>query len=466
MSKKFMSNATVINNTINLQVPNTQHITIIGAGWAGLTCAYELLKRNLNVTILEAAPQAGGRARSVRWGKNIIDNGQHLFIRGYQHTLNLLNEISPNSNHFTETPFQIIAKDTNNTLEFKILHNKFMPYYVNLLFSLILSKYFSFKDKLKLLKFFTTLIINKFTIPHDMSVHELLTNNKFSPQIIQNFFQPIVISTMTTKMNLASARIFLNILQQTFFTKPEYSNLLFSKTNLTTLLVQPLVAQILALGGKIEYTTNVKNIAQNPINAQQIQIYTNRQEHALPTELLVLATPPWQTSKLIDSIPALKDLQSQLNNFNCEAITSIYLEFAAPLDLSTNMLGLINNSAHWIFKHSAGNPNIACVVISSSADLIKQQVLTKEEIVAEVLAEIQQVCQLPAIINTKYIHEKRAAFACTVAANQIRPRNQTIIPNVFIAGDYTTHAYPATLEGAVLSGKLAAGAILDYLSNK
>jgi len=64
------------------------------------------------------------------------------------------------------------------------------------------------------------------------------------------------------------------------------------------------------------------------------------------------------------------------------------------------------------------------------------------------------------------IREKRATFSCRVGINALRPKNQTNIGGLWLAGDYTQTAYPATLESAVLSGQQTASLIQqDSLKN-
>ena len=70
----------------------------------------------------------------------------------------------------------------------------------------------------------------------------------------------------------------------------------------------------------------------------------------------------------------------------------------------------------------------------------------------------------PDLIDSFVIREKRATFACHVDINDTRPGNDTNITGLYLAGDYTATGYPATLEGAVRSGLLAAKSCLHFLN--
>jgi uncharacterized protein with NAD-binding domain and iron-sulfur cluster len=94
------------------------------------------------------------------------------------------------------------------------------------------------------------------------------------------------------------------------------------------------------------------------------------------------------------------------------------------------------------------------VVISASSEAIAQG---NETLLAEVLLQIAADLDMPTLLNPEWhriISEKRATFACT--PNLHRPKNDTGLKGLFLAGDYTASDYPATLEGAVRSGREAA----------
>jgi zeta-carotene desaturase len=57
------------------------------------------------------------------------------------------------------------------------------------------------------------------------------------------------------------------------------------------------------------------------------------------------------------------------------------------------------------------------------------------------------------------VKEQRATFSAAPETEQLRPECRTAIPNVFVAGDWTRTGWPATMEGAVRSGYLAAEAV-------
>ncbi|HSX20776.1 MAG TPA: FAD-dependent oxidoreductase, partial [Gammaproteobacteria bacterium] len=69
-------------------------IIIVGAGWAGLSCAYELTKSGHKVTVIEAAPQIGGRARAVQFNDQVVDNGQHIALGAYNTMRGLMHELN------------------------------------------------------------------------------------------------------------------------------------------------------------------------------------------------------------------------------------------------------------------------------------------------------------------------------------------------------------------------------------
>jgi hypothetical protein len=81
------------------------------------------------------------------------------------------------------------------------------------------------------------------------------------------------------------------------------------------------------------------------------------------------------------------------------------------------------------------------------------------ELVDAVVGQLQRLApDLPRILWSRVIAERRATYACTPGL--LRPRPGRIVPRVYLAGDYTDPELPATLEAATRSGVAAAQALI------
>ena len=70
-----------------------RRVAVVGAGWAGLAAAVRATEQGHAVTLFEMAAHVGGRARSVAHGGQTMDNGQHILIGAYRHTLALMRTV-------------------------------------------------------------------------------------------------------------------------------------------------------------------------------------------------------------------------------------------------------------------------------------------------------------------------------------------------------------------------------------
>ena len=123
------------------------------------------------------------------------------------------------------------------------------------------------------------------------------------------------------------------------------------------------------------------------------------------------------------------------------------------------MLGFDRCHAQWLFDKGqiAAQHGLIAAVISAEG---MHQELTHEQLAQKVIAELREQLGITAQpLWHKVIAEKRATFACEVGLN--RPAHATPLPRIFLAGDYTANDYPATLEGAVISGIQSATQLLE-----
>ncbi len=154
-------------------------------------------------------------------------------------------------------------------------------------------------------------------------------------------------------------------------------------------------------------------------------------------EAVVLAVPP---NIAADLLPGLT-----VPDAFCPILNIHFRADAAP-----GFIGVIGGTAQWVFAKAG----VASVTISAAGDLVD---LSAEAIAARVWPDVRTALDLadpmPAF---RVVKERRATFAATAAQERRRPGPRTALGNLALAGDWTATGLPATIEGAIRSGRAAA----------
>jgi uncharacterized protein with NAD-binding domain and iron-sulfur cluster len=137
-------------------------------------------------------------------------------------------------------------------------------------------------------------------------------------------------------------------------------------------------------------------------------------------------------------------------------ITGIHLWFdRAVTDLPHATL--LDRTIQWMFNKDAGR--YVQLVVSASRSLAETPRADVVALAVKELAEFFPAVREAKLEKAHVVKEIRATFSAAPGLEALRPGNVTPIPNLFLAGDWTRSGWPATMEGAVLSGYLAAEAV-------
>src|SRR5581483_185558 len=107
----------------------------------------------------------------------------------------------------------------------------------------------------------------------------------------------------------------------------------------------------------------------------------------------------------------------------------------------------------------AANGSYIELVVSSSKTLIDK---SRNEIVDLALSEVREFfpgARDAKLVKSTVIKEVNATYSPRPGIDAHRPGAATAWPRVFLAGDWTATGWPATMEGAVRSGYIAAEAL-------
>jgi uncharacterized protein with NAD-binding domain and iron-sulfur cluster len=100
-------------------------------------------------------------------------------------------------------------------------------------------------------------------------------------------------------------------------------------------------------------------------------------------------------------------------------------------------------------------------VISASHELCGRN---RDTVVAEVVGELTTIWPEVAtarLMRARLVTEPFSVFSVAPGTQQLRPAQRTHDRRLLLAGDWTATGWPATMEGAVRSGYLAAEAMLE-----
>jgi zeta-carotene desaturase len=117
---------------------------------------------------------------------------------------------------------------------------------------------------------------------------------------------------------------------------------------------------------------------------------------------------------------------------------------------------LLGRTLQWMFNKSEGR--YLQFVVSASRSLAA---MPREDVIALTVKEAREFfpgARQASVLRAHVVKEMRATFSALPGSEQFRPEARTAYPNIFLAGDWTRSGWPATMEGAVRSGYLAAEA--------
>lgn len=417
-----------------------RHIAVIGAGLSGLSAAIMLLNHGHQVTVYEAAPHAGGRARSVKHPHTMLDNGQHLCIGAYHATLALLEEAGVDiEDAFLRLPLTLAMYD--GTTKMLLRTPQWLPAPLHLLVGLCTARGLGVSSKWQAIRWMSTLRLRQFKLAEDCTVSQLLAQGKQTTESIRRLWAPLCLAALNTPPDTASAQVFLNVLRDSLMQQRSDSDFLIARHDMTTTLIAPLLDHMHKLGGTLHLHCPVKAITTD--SSTPVILTEEAQQQY---DHIIVATGPHQR-KHISGLPYSQPEPAY------QPITTVYIQFDAKLQLPFPLIGLCHGQAQWVFDRGlcCGQPGLMAVVISAHP-LISD----KQQLVNACIAEINTALsshgrQLPTKpIWWKVITEKRATFRCD--AHMLRPEGHSASTHIWITGDDVDNGYPATIEGAILNG--------------
>ncbi len=251
---------------------------------------------------------------------------------------------------------------------------------------------------------------------------------------------PLAVAALNTQPDSGLARLLGAVVRETLMQGGAACLPRFPRAGLSAIFVDPALAYLSARDATVHFGRRVASLTVSGSRVIALDGVTLG-----PEESVVLAVPPWIATDLLPGLTAPDAFEAIVN-----------LHFRLDADPGpAGFTGLIGGTAEWVFVKEGH----VSVTISAAHRLLDTPTETLAETVwPEVCAALARpVTELP---PWRVVKEKRATFAATAEQERRRPGPRIGLANLVLAGDWTATGLPATIEGAIRSGRRAAQAIL------
>lgn len=444
----------------------SRRVVIIGGGFAGLAAGVRLSERDYEVLLLERRNHLGGRAYSFIDSKtgDVVDNGQHLFMGCYHHTIAFLKTIDRLDRlKFQERP-RVDFLDREGFASFDCPP---LPAPLNILTGLLKLKGLGVGDKLRALNLRHAIGTNGKFSPDGLSVDRWLDQLGQSSNIKTRFWNPMVVATLNQSPDIASARMLKVVLQEAFGGDAKSANIGISSVGLSDLYTDGATDFIKARGGDFQTGAQVQRLVFGPGDHGErgrVIAVEMKDGERIEADYFISAVPPAALFSILPDELRSKEFAS-LEKLGSSSIVSINLWFDRPV-IDREFVGLLGTRSQWIFNKDLILPtgkrsNQIAVIISAARDFVDW---TRSDLVDMAVSDLHALLpesRSAVLIHSNIVKEREATLSHTVESDSLRLGPRTSIPNLILAGDWTDTGLPATIESAVMSGDVAARIVVD-----
>ena len=418
-------------------------VAVIGGGWAGCAAALTLAEAGVNVTLFEASRTLGGRARAAELDGCQVDNGQHMLLGAYTTTLDLITHLGGNeTGNLWRRPLRLDAPPA-----FRLACPAW-PAPFNLLAGFVAARGLRWREKWAALQWARALLAGP--LPPSGTTVAMLAGTQ-PARVNQLLWFPLCIAALNTPPYAACARTFVAVLQGALGGPRTHSDFLLPRRDLSALFPLPAAERIRVLGGTVQTQRRVR-----AIEAGHASVTLRIGDTAAAFSRVIIAVAPQHLQALTEYVRELDPIRRMVAQYTYLPIATAYLQFDPGFHLPHPLLALTDGPAQYVFDRGAshGQTGLLACVASAATDLPTDWLDRAE-------AQVRLFAAPGPVLWRRAIVEKQATYGCV--PDLPRPPVNTTHPAIFLAGDYTSGPYPATLESATTSGVQSAHALLNSL---
>jgi len=438
-----------------MDMKSNDRVLIVGGGLAGLAAATALAPHGFAITLLETRARLGGRAGSFQDASTgqLIDACQHVSMgccTNFAHfcrTVGITHHLESQPTLYFMTPDRRVSRFQAGRF----------PAPLHLTSSFLRAHYLSMTEKLRIA---WGLMCLRLSAPDgDPPFHEWLAGHRQTTRTVERFWGVVLTSALNESPDRIGLRYARKVFVDGFMRHRRGFEVELPTVALGKLYGAELQNWLAAHRVELEMQRAVKSLE---VVENQVSQAILRNGEARSADWFISTVP---FDRLLDLLPPklieTHDYFRKLKHLETSPITSVHLWYDRPVTDLPHVV-LVDCAGQWVFNRGQVKPGefYVQVVVSASRQF---RGLGHEEVQHRIAAELASLfpnAQPESLLRARTVTEHGATFSAVPNVDEWRPLQLSPIRNLFVAGDWTATGWPATMEGAVRSGYLAAEALL------
>jgi squalene-associated FAD-dependent desaturase len=453
---------------------------VIGGGLAGLSSAVALAEAGLQVRLLEKRPHLGGRATSYTLPDGSeVDNCQHVTLGCCTNLADFYSRVGAAGKiRFYDRLYFVDAQGRRSTMEASPL-----PPPLHMAPSFLLFSSLNLADKRSIASAMMTIALAGGNPPSidGVSMLDWLHRMKQTPAAIERFWRVVLVSALDEELSRTDARYGIEVFWKAFLANRGGYRVGIPSVPLGDLYGGCRQA-VLQRGGEVRLRCGIREIRVRENRFVSVVMDDGTETSA---DACIAAVPH---DALLNLLP--KEMSegngplAGLRNIKTSPITGVHLWYDRTV-MTEPFLTLLDHTTQWVFNktllyktaetdgadvrptrqsgqssEAGADGQYLQLVISASYGLVPQPRQEIIDLCRRELAEVLPATRDAQLRKATVIKEINATFSPEPGVDRWRPPQKVSVDNLFLAGDWTRTSWPATMEGAVRSGYLAAEALL------
>ena len=439
-------------------------LVVVGGGLAGIAAALECSDAGERVTLLERRNRLGGLTWSFEHGGLTIDNGQHVFLRCCTEYTSFLERIGATRDVTIERRLDIpvVAPGSTEGSPPRVgrLRRNGLPAPFHLAGSLARFPHLSARDKVGLGRAVIALMRLRLEDPalDGRSFADWLLANGQTDTAITSLWDLITVPTVNLPAAEASLAMGAKVFKTGLLSERSAADIGWSRVPLGRLHGDHAGRALAASGVEVSTGARVLGVEPSP-DAQRFSVVT--EYGPIEAEGVVIAVPHEEAGGILPrgAIPA----QDRLAELGHSAVVDVHLVYDRRVSDFAMMAGH-DSPVQFVFDRTdssgvnagGGSRQYLAVSLSAADELLGRRPEDLVTWIASELARLLPAARHATIVDSLVTKERHATFRARPGTAALRPQQRTTFAGLTVAGAWTDTGWPATMEGAVRSGRSAA----------